>query len=203
MKYICHLIVMCSIYSITPWAGAADLESLTNDCDGCHGDSGVSQWSDMPSIAGIDEFAHSEALFIYRDNARPCAKSEYRLGDTTRPPSDMCSLTMDLTDKDIEALAAHYAALPFVPAAQAFDADLAADGAVIHESECGLCHTDGGSNPADEASILAGQWIGYLERSFLEYRSGERDAPPWMKQKMDALNDDDVQALLNYYASQQ
>lgn len=184
-------------------AVGADLAELTAECDKCHGADGVSQWSDMPTIAGIDEFVHSEALFIYRDEARPCAESDYRLGDTSRPAANMCDLSRDLNDEQIEALAAHYAALEFVPAAQEFDARLAADGAAIHEAGCAICHSDGGSNPADESSILAGQWMGYMRSTFEHYRTGERDQPPRMQKAIDELGEDDIEALLNYYASQQ
>lgn len=184
-------------------AVADELAAFTEACDGCHGANGVSEWNDMPTIAGIDEFVHSEALFIYRDNARPCADSDYRRGDTSRAPTNMCQVSQDLSDEQIEELAAHYAALPFVAAAQEFDPELASAGEAIHARECGLCHTSGGSDPADEASILSGQWMGYLENSFAAYRARERDQPPRMQQAIDALSDDDVRALLNYYASQQ
>ena len=69
-------------------------------------------------------------------------------------------------------LAGYYSELPFVPAQQSFDADLAAAGKAIHEAECDRCHSDGGSNAEDEASILAGQWMGYLETTFAEYMAG-------------------------------
>ena len=184
-------------------ASAADLDAVIESCDGCHGDNGVSRWNDMPTIAGVDVFVHSDALYTYRDEARPCATSEYRQGDTSRAPTDMCEVAKALSDDDIEAIAEHYAALPFVPAQQEFDAALAAAGKAVHDSECARCHTDGGSNPEDEAGILAGQWMGYLETTFAEYASGAREQPKRMKDKMDALSADDVQALLHYYASQQ
>ena len=182
---------------------AADLESMIAACDGCHGDNGVSEWTDVPTIAGIDEFVHSDALFIYRDEARPCADSEFRHGDTSRPAMNMCEVAADMSDEDIEAIAAHYAALPFVAATQDFDAALAAAGEEIHKRDCARCHSDGGSIPEDEASILAGQWMGYLETTFAEYASGARDQPDKMKEKMDPLSEEDVKALLHYYASQQ
>jgi len=201
MIQICRTLALFATVSLP--VAAADLSSLTESCDSCHGADGVSEWNDMPTIAGIDEFVNSEALFIYRDNARPCADSEFRRGDTSQAVTNMCDVARNLEDEDIEALAAHYAALPFVAAAQEFDADLASAGEVIHARECGLCHTAGGSDPADESSILAGQWKGYLALSMAEYRSGDRDQPPRMQQAIDALSDGDVLALLDYYASQQ
>lgn len=195
--------VPIAFFLVASSVAAADLDTAIEDCNGCHGDDGVSQWSDVPTIAGIDAFVHSEALYVYRDEARPCAASEYRQGDTSRPATTMCDVVADFDDATIEALAEHYAALPFVTAKQDFDPALAAAGELIHERDCGRCHTDGGSNPDDAASILAGQWMGYLERTFEDYAAGERDQPAAMKLKLDSLSSEDVRALLHFYASRQ
>jgi sulfide dehydrogenase cytochrome subunit len=184
-------------------ANAQVIDTIIENCDGCHGADGVSQWGDMPTIAGIDAFTQSDALFVYRDGDRPCAESDYRTGDTSRAPTTMCAVAADLSDEQIEAIADHYSALSFVPAPQAFDAALAEQGAAIHKAECDRCHSDGGSNVDDEASILAGQWMPYLRQSFADYESGERPQDRKMQEKMDPLSAEDVEALLNYYASQQ
>ena len=55
----------------------------------------------------------------------------------------------------------------------------------------------------DEAAILSGQWIEYLEASFADYATGDRPTDKKMKEKLDALSADDVTALIQYYASQQ
>jgi sulfide dehydrogenase cytochrome subunit len=182
---------------------AQDLTAIIENCDGCHGSGGVSQWDDMPTIAGIDAFTQSEALYVYQDGDRACNDSDYRTGDTSRAATNMCEVAGGLVDEDIEAIAAHYAEQPFVAAKQTFDAALAEKGAAIHDAECSRCHSDGGSNVEDEASILAGQWMGYLRKSFAQYAAGERPQDKKMQEKMDALSADDVEALLHYYASQQ
>jgi len=182
---------------------AGDLEAAVENCNGCHGDNGVSQWTDVPTIAGVPEFVHADALYIFRDEARPCTESKYRQGDTSRAATTMCAVAADLSDEMIDEIAAHYAALPFVAAKQEFDAGLAAAGKAVHEAECDRCHSEGGSNPEDEAGILAGQWMGYLEDTFAEYKSGEREQPSKMEEKLNALSDDDIKALVHYYASQQ
>ena len=105
-----------------------DLASLAEDCDDCHGKDGVSEWSDVPTIAGISAYAHSDALFIFLDRARPCVSSEYRRGDTSREETDMCETVDDLTEDEIEEIGEYYAAKPFVPAKQEFDAEKAAVG---------------------------------------------------------------------------
>lgn len=176
---------------------------LAETCDGCHGTDGVSQWNDVPTIAGIPEFVHSDALYIFRDGDRPCTESEFRQGDTSRAATTMCDVTADLSDDQIDEIAAYYAEKPFVAAKQDFDADKAAAGKAVHEAECDRCHSDGGTNVDDEASILGGQWAGYLKDTFAEYRSGERDQPKKMAEKLDPLSDADIEALIHYYASQQ
>ncbi|MGI9262538.1 MAG: hypothetical protein ACR2QR_10910, partial [Woeseiaceae bacterium] len=76
-----HFFFILSILTLGfPALAAADVDALIQDCNGCHGDNGVSQWSDVPTIAGLAEFVHVDALFIYQDEARPCAESEYRQG---------------------------------------------------------------------------------------------------------------------------
>jgi sulfide dehydrogenase cytochrome subunit len=195
---LCTLIIT---FLALPLAHAADEKAA--ECNDCHGDGGVSRWNDVPTIAGLDAFSSADAMFAYRDKARPCVSSEWRQGDTSRPATDMCAETAEMSDDDIEALAEHYAALDFVPAKQEFDAALAEKGKALHDAGCDRCHSEGGSNPEDEASILAGQWMAYLEQAFAEYRSGEREQLDKMKEEMDKLSDDDVKALLHYYASQQ
>ena len=184
-------------------ASAADLDALMEGCNDCHGDNGVSQWGDVPTIAGIDAFGTADALFMFRGEERPCSESEYRQGDTSRAATTMCAVTADLSDDDIEALGDAYSEFEFVAAAQDFDAALAEAGAAIHKQNCDKCHSDGGSNVEDEASILAGQRMAYLEASLADYLSGDRDTDKKMKEKLTALSADDVKALVHFYASQQ
>jgi len=184
-------------------AYAGDIDAIAAECNDCHGPAGVSENTDVPTIAGIPEFVHSDALYIYRDEERPCASSAFRHGDTSRPEKTMCQVVADFDDDTIDAIAAHYAELPFVAAKQEFDAGLAATGKAIHEEHCDKCHSDGGSNPDDEASILAGQWAGYLKSTFAEYAADERDQPSSMRDRMEALSDADEAALIQYYISQQ
>lgn len=184
-------------------ASVADVETIMKNCNDCHGDNGASQWADVPTIAGIDAFGHADQLFMFRDEERPCSESEYRQGDTSRAATSMCAIAGELSDDDIEALGDAYSALPFVAAAQEFDAALAEAGAAVHSQNCDKCHSDGGSNVEDEASILAGQQMAYLENAFAEYLSGDRGQDKKMKEKLDALSADDVTALVHYYASQQ
>jgi len=185
-----------------PGLAAADVDALMQNCSGCHGDNGVSQSSDVPTIAGLAEFVHVDALYVYQDEARPCAESDYRHGDTSRPATTMCAVAADLSEDDIDALAAAYAELEYVSATQDFDADLAAAGEALHGKHCDRCHSDAGMNPEDEAGMLGGQQMGYLRDMFAQYIDGSREQPSKMKEKVDLLSADDVEALVNFYGSQ-
>ena len=184
-----------------PALASADIDALMENCNGCHGDNGVSQWSDVPTIAGLAEFVHVDALFIYQDEARPCAESEYRQGDTSRAATTMCAIAAELSEDDIDALAAAYAELPYVKAKQDFDADKAAAGQALHDKHCDKCHSEAGTNPEDEAGMLGGQQMGYLRNSFAAYADGSREQPGKMEEKLSALSADDVEALVHYYGS--
>ena len=202
MKMSCWFVaIVFQAVGIAAFAG--ELDAIVEDCNGCHGDNGVSQWDDVPTIAGLAEFVHADALFIFADGDRPCAESNYRQGDTNRPATTMCDVAATLSESEIDAVAAHYAALPYVSAQQDFDAERAAAGKAVHDKHCNRCHADAGMDPEDEAGMLGGQWMGYLRTTFSEYASGERDQMDKMKEKMDLLTEADVEALLHYYASQQ
>jgi sulfide dehydrogenase cytochrome subunit len=203
MKIVYLYLVTTMSLAALPLVSTAHVDALMQDCNGCHGENGVSQWTDIPTIAGMVEFVHSDALYIYKDGERSCAETEYRQGDTSRAPNDMCKVAASLSDDDIEALAAAYDKFEYVRAKQEFDATLAAAGESVHNEHCDRCHSDGGTNPDDESGMLGGQWMGYMKSSFAEYLAGEREQSNKMKEKMDLLSDDDVTALLHYYASQQ
>lgn len=184
-----------------PALASANMDALMENCNGCHGDNGVSQWSDVPTIAGLAEFVHVDALFIFQDEARPCTESEYRQGDTSRAATTMCAIAADLSEDDIDELAAAYAEMPYVKAAQEFDADKAVAGKTLHDQHCDRCHSEAGTNPDDEAGMLGGQQMGYLRNEFAAFADGSREQPGKMQEKLEPLSADEVEALVHYYGS--
>ncbi len=194
---ICGAILLCS-------PAGAEIAEIADQCDECHGADGVSTESDVPSIAGISPFIIEEYMLEYRDEARICRESKYRSGDLERPATDMCVVAKDLSEDDITGIAEFYGSKEFVAVVQEFDADKAAAGAKIHRRDCEKCHSDGGSYADDDAGILAGQWMPYLEQAFADYATGERDMlEDKMKEKTDALDPESISALIHFYASMQ
>jgi len=161
---------------------------LLGKCTICHGDRGVSDESAYPSIAGLPARLQMDALHAYRDGTRDC-------GPVTR----MCKIVVGMTDQQIKELAEHFAAFPFKRAQQPFKAGLVEQGRQLHEDYCAVCH---GENPADaEKSILHGQWADYLRYALSQYRSGHRKQPPSMRRQTEKLSDQDIEAIVNFYAS--
>jgi cytochrome subunit of sulfide dehydrogenase len=183
-------------FAAAPMALAAGVES----CVGCHGQDGISTDGDTPTIAGASAFFIENQLFQFQGGDRPCVADLF--GKVAgAAAADHCALVADLSEGDIEGIAAHYAEQPFKAASQSVDAGQAEAGAAIYERSCARCHTGGGSDPADDAGILAGQWKPYLERALTDFREGRRDQPATMEREVKALSDADIQALAAYFAS--
>jgi sulfide dehydrogenase cytochrome subunit len=181
---------------------ADGLDALVSDCNDCHGPDGVSAHPDVPTIAGQSYIVLEDALFAYAADERNCQESEYRHGDTSRAPVTMCALAAEISEDDISSLSEYYEGLPFVAAKQDFDAAQVERGAEVHERHCDRCHSEGGSYAGDDAGILAGQWTQFLRETTEEFIAGTRPMPKKMAERMERVDEADIEALLNYYASQ-
>ncbi|WP_296755879.1 c-type cytochrome [Thioalkalivibrio sp.] len=170
-------------------------------CLGCHGADGISSDPDTPTISGASDFFIENQLFLFQGEERPCVADLFAKVDDA-PAADHCAIVADWSEDTIVEVAAHYAEQPFQSADQSWDAARAEAGAAIHEDSCARCHADAGSDPADDAGILAGQWKPYLVRTMTDFREGRRMQPATMEREMQALSDADIEALAAYYASQ-
>jgi sulfide dehydrogenase cytochrome subunit len=184
-------------------AATADVATLVKQCEDCHGKNGVSQSEDIPTIAGISVPINGDFLLAYQEKSRPCPSSKFRQGDTSRPETDMCAVAAKLSAADVEALAGHFAARPFVAAKQSFDAKQAAAGKALHTRDCAKCHANGGRNPDDDASILGGQHLKYLQQALSDLRTGKREASKKMGEKLSKWTDAEAESAAHYYASLQ
>jgi cytochrome subunit of sulfide dehydrogenase len=180
---------------------AADAK-LTASCAECHGDKGVSTAQDVPTIAGTSATVQSDWLKAYRGKTVPCPKVNYKRGDTNRK-GDMCSVAKDLSDAEIADLADYHAKLAYVAQKQAFDAGKAAAGKALHDRDCKKCHSAGGKDPSDDAGILAGQPLEWLKVTLAAFQKGTKDQPKKMKDVSSKLTDPELDALANFYASEQ
>lgn len=202
MKVVDIIGILVVLLFVASPAASADTDELVAMCADCHSPDGVSAHNDVPTIAGQSQSFLAKTLRTYQVWGRPCIKSSYRAGDTSRPEVDMCKIAEGLTGEDIAALSEHYSQLPFRPAVQDFDLDLVPVGAELHENYCEKCHEQGGRH-ADNAPILAGQWIPYLLRSLKYVPTGEHLVPPLMEKTVADMGKDEIDALMSFYASRQ
>src|SRR6202161_1141125 len=111
-------------------ADTAAVKEKAELCAGCHGDSGISQTENIPSLAGQqDQFIQWQLVF-FRSGAR---KNE-----------QMQPIVEQITNEDIRNLGAYFASLtPPKPPASDDDPDLSKKGAQAAVGRrCAACHTD-------------------------------------------------------------
>jgi cytochrome subunit of sulfide dehydrogenase len=185
----------------TPAASAADLNKTVETCASCHGSDGASVEPDVPTIAGYSAEYISDEMAAYRKNERPCRENDVRSGSGKGTKSDMCRVAKDLGESDIEQVAKYFARKKFARTPQTFDSALAAKGKEIHDANCDKCHLDSGTVADDDAGILAGQRMQYLRSQFEDFKAGKRKMPQRMKPRIDKLEKEDIEALLNFYGS--
>lgn len=201
MNYL-HICLLVLLLGLPGTALAGDIGDLTAQCDSCHGPEGASSNNDVPIIGGQSAEFISDTLNSFQVWGRPCIKSLYRTGDTTRPGTDMCKVAAGLSNEDIEALGSHYGKLPFIAARQEFDASQVAAGAALHEEACERCHEQGGEVAAI-GPRLAGQWVPYMKSTLKYVPTGEHQVPPMMERGLGKFSKEEFDALMNFYASKQ
>jgi sulfide dehydrogenase cytochrome subunit len=171
-------------------------EELLKSCASCHGEDGNVDDLNVPNIAGLSEVYFIDNMLAYKSGDRPGISYKPKDGEET----DMGEISKDLSEADIEALAAFYAEQKYQPREQAVDAALAAKGKEVFDDACEKCHSEGGAVAEDDAGILAGQGKPYLQAQFKLYDEGSRYMPKKMASKWEELSDDDKAALIEFMA---
>lgn len=171
----------------------ASSSMLAETCNGCHGTNGASAGPATPTIAGL-----SEDYFVDLMNG-------FASGEVYS--TIMGRIAKGYSEEEIKQLAKHFGTKPFVAAKQDFDDSQVKKGQKLHDKYCEKCHADGGTSAEDDAGVLAGQWTPYLTWTLADFRAGDREMTKKMKKKVEQMlakeGDAGIQALLNYYASQQ
>ena len=187
---------------------------LADTCLGCHGPAGISEGPATPTISGMSELYIIAAMLAYKydndeDKVDAIIEADVDLEDVeffARTSTVMNRIAKGYSESEIKTLAKHFADLPFEAADQTVNADQAASGAKLHEAHCEKCHENGGSSAEDDAGVLAGQWVPFLQYTMADFASGDRDMPKKMKKQMEeahaASGDDAMRDLIQFYANQ-
>ena len=163
-------------------------------CAACHGSDGMSYDAPLvPIIAGMPAPHIEEAINEYLDEARQCIRIH-----------TMCETASALDEAQTALAAEHFAKQPRLASEEEFDAALAANGAALHASRCAVCHF-APDDPSVASSLgipLEGQRKQYVRYAIDAYMRGDR-LMLWdlMAGEIRVLTPDDLNALVNYYAS--
>jgi sulfide dehydrogenase cytochrome subunit len=160
---------------------------LSNACAGCHGTNGGSAGPTMPSLASQSKEAIEAAM------------KKFKSGE--RPSTIMGRLAKGYSDAEVTAMAEFFSKQKLHVTSQAVDASKVKKGASLQESNCGRCHIEDGKEGKDDTPVMASQWLPYMQMQMADYLSGKRKMPEKMKEKVDPLSKEDIDALLHFYAS--
>jgi sulfide dehydrogenase cytochrome subunit len=194
-----------AVFGMVPGtAPAADAATIAEQqCFQCHGKGGASTESSIPIIGGYSAKYIADSLRLFKKKERHCAEVAIPSGAKKGQKSDMCRISAELSDADMDALAKYFAAQKFVRARQPFDAAKAAKAVPVYKLRCEKCHENNGASPDEDNGILAGQWMPYMKDQLVWFRTGKRPIDDKMKQRLDKVTKEEEDLLLHFFASQQ
>ena len=155
-------------------------------CVGCHGDNGISQIENIPSLAGQpDQFIQWQLVY-------------FRAG--TRKNEQMQPIVEQLNNDDIRNLGAYFASLTPPKGPQDDNPDLSGKGKQAAAGRrCASCHTDSYAGTKAVARV-AGQREEYLIKALHDYKSGLRSGggQAAMADVAYPLSEEEITALAHY-----
>ncbi|THF62819.1 c-type cytochrome [Pseudothauera nasutitermitis] len=155
-------------------------------CANCHGDAGISRFTNVPNLAGQHPDYVLTQIEAFLSGAR---KDEFMQG-----------LMRVLNEREKAAIALMYSSMPVIPATE--PGPRAASGGQHFQQLCARCHqTD--AHGGKDFPRLAGQQPDYLRLSLKRYltMSGERFYPP-MTAAVAQLGAQNIDAMVEFLSSQ-
>jgi cytochrome c553 len=192
-KTLVGLVLAGAIIVGDPGARAADVAAgkakAAEVCGACHGENGISQTENIPSLAGqLDQYIQWQLVY-------------FRAG--SRKNEQMQPVVEQLNNDDIRNLGAYFASLAPPKAAQPDDnPDLSEKGKQAAVGRrCASCHTDSFAGTKAVARI-AGQREEYLVKALHDYKTGVRSGggQAAMADVAYPLNEEEITALAHYLA---
>src|ERR1700730_9859163 len=191
IRFCCLLPAAVTLALLAGSANAADesVKEKAAQCAACHGETGISQIENTPSLAGQPDLYLQWQLVFFRSGSR---KSE-----TMQPMAEQ------LSNEDVRNLGAYFASLPPTKASAPDDnPDLSKKGAQAAAGRrCASCHTDTFAGTKAVAR-LAGQREEYLLKALHDYKSNVRvgGGVAAMADVAYSLSDEEIEALAHYLA---
>ena len=168
-------------------------KELAATCAGCHGEQGISQVPDFPSLAG------QLATYTYKQ------MRDY--ADNKRSNPLMNSVAAGLSEQDSANLAVWFASLP-APEYKGKKQNLDKAEVLVAKGNgkkiippCFTCHGSKGIGMRQDIPALAGQQPEYFANTFKEYKSGTRHNDVYSRMRLisEQLSDEEIEQLAQYY----
>ena len=180
------LLLLCGA-SATAQVKQKSLADHVATCAACHGAGGNAQLPNMPSIAGQPKVFIEQQLIMIREGLRVVPA--------------MAGVVDGMSDKDVTAIAGHFAAQPVIPSpGPRNDAQFERGRLLAGKMHCASCH-QANYEGREQMPRLAGQREDYLVKSMLEFRDGlatGRDT--MMAGLLYGVSDQDIGALAHHMA---
>jgi cytochrome c553 len=192
MRVALVVTILTAMFVCGSLAHAADVaagKEKAELCVGCHGEAGISQTENIPSLAAQpDQFIQWQLVF-------------FRSG--TRKNEQMQPIVEQINNDDIRNLGAYFASLAPPKASKPDDdPDLSRKGAQAAAGRrCASCHTDSYAGTKAVARV-AGQREDYLLKALHDYKSGLRSGGGMaaMAEVAYPLSEEEITALAHYLA---
>ena len=199
-----RLLVLSALSVVVGTAGAQNAargqQIASQVCAACHAADGNSVAAANPKIAG--QFAEYLRKQLGDFKAQPGKKA-------ARESAIMTAMAANLSDDDIQSVAAYYAGQKLRPAS-ALDKDLAALGQKIWRGgiapsnvpACGGCHGPAGAGIPVQYPRLGGQFAEYVAAQLKGFKDGARSNDPngIMRSVAARMTDREIQAVAQYAA---
>lgn len=177
--------------SAKPAAKAASVKTSVSErltvCAACHGADGNSPLPNSPSLAGQPKVFLEHQLIVIREGLRVIPQ--------------MIGLLDGVPDKDISAMAQHFAAQPLKPQPGEKNETQFERGSVLAQKMyCASCHL-ANYEGREQMPRLAGQREDYLVHSMLQFKSGQatgRDTI--MASALYSASEQDIKDMAHYLA---
>jgi cytochrome c553 len=157
-------------------------------CLACHGEKGISETSEVPSLAGMPADFTLIQLFLFRQG--------------TRKVEIMNDLAKDMSDDDLRKFSDYFAKLtPPTASGDAADPAIAVRAqAAIAKNHCGSCHNPDFSG-RDQMPRLAAQREDYLLKALRDYKTAQRPGyDATMDEVIRPVTEADIVDLSHYLA---
>ncbi len=150
-------------------------------CFACHGEKGVSELENVPSLAAQPAYFLLQQILLFREKQR-----------NVEP---MTEAVKGISDEDADDIAAFFASLP-APPPQSGDAAQKAQGeALIDAHHCASCHLPSFAG-REQMPRLAGQRADYLLKALRDFKDNRRFSPDGtMSEVVYPLSDADFAVL--------